>query len=89
MADYIDRDAVYHAISIDGALNIYEKAYFLDIVRKITSADVAPVRHGKWVLIEESPDGDIYECNWCGRMVTKRFSYCHCCGAIMDGGDPT
>ena len=89
MAEYIDRDAVYHAISIDGALNIYEKAYCLDIVRKITSADVAPVRHGQWVLVEESPGGDIYECNWCGRMVTKRFSYCHCCGAIMDGGGPT
>ena len=89
MADYIDRDAVYHAISIDGALNIYEKAYCLDIVRKITSADVAPVRHGQWVLVEESPDGDIYECQWCGRLVTKRFSYCHCCGAKMDGGDPT
>ena len=87
MADYIDRDAVYHAISVDCALNIYEKAYFLDIVRKITSADVAPVRHGQWVLIEESPDRDIYECNWCGRMVTKRFSYFHCCGAKMDGGE--
>ena len=86
MADYIDRDAVYHAISVDCALNIYEKAYCLDIVRKITSADVAPVRHGQWVLVEESPDGDIYECNWCGRLVTKRFSYCHCCGAKMDGG---
>ena len=89
MADYIDRDAVYRAISIDGALNIYEKAYCLDIVRKITSADVAPVRHGKWVLVEESPDGDIYECQWCGRLATKQFPYCHCCGVKMDGGDPT
>ena len=74
MAEYIDRDAVYHAISVDCALNIYEKAYFLDIVRKITSADVATVRHGQWVLVEESPDGDIYECQWCGRLVPKRFS---------------
>ena len=87
MADYIDRDAVYHAISVDGGLNAYEKAYCIDVVRKIPAADVAPVRHGQWVLVEESPDGGIYECNWRGRLVTKRFSYCHCCGVKNDGGD--
>ena len=42
MAEYIDRDAVYHAISVDGGLNAYEKAYCIDIVRKIPSADVVP-----------------------------------------------
>ena len=39
MADYIDRDAVYHAISVDVGLNAYEKAYCIDIVRKIPAAD--------------------------------------------------
>ena len=58
-------------------------------IEALPAADVAPVRHGRWVLIEETPDRDIYKCQWCGRLVTKRFSYCHCCGAIMDGGDPT
>ena len=42
MPDYIDRDAVYHAISVDGGLNAYEKAYCIDIVRKIPAADVVP-----------------------------------------------
>ena len=46
MPDYIDRDAVYHAISVDGGLNAYEKAYCIDVVRKIPAADVAPVRTG-------------------------------------------
>ena len=46
MPEYIDRDAVYHAISVDGRLNVYEKAYCLDIVTKIPSEDVEPVRHG-------------------------------------------
>ena len=57
MADYIGRDAVYHAISVDGRLNIYEKAYCLDIVRKITSADVDMVRHGRWEWFEEWDPG--------------------------------
>ena len=42
MPDYIDRDAVYDAISVDGGLNAYEKAYCIDIVRKIPAADVVP-----------------------------------------------
>ena len=49
MPEYIDRDAVYDAISVDGGLNAYEKAYCIDIVRKIPAADVAPVRHGRLV----------------------------------------
>lgn len=43
MADYIERDAVYHAISVDCGLNAYEKAYCIDIVRKIPAADVVQV----------------------------------------------
>lgn len=46
MADYIDRDAVYDAILVDDGLNAYGKAYCIDIVRKITASDVAPVRTG-------------------------------------------
>ena len=42
MPEYIDRDEVYHAISVDGGLNAYEKAYCIDIVRKIPAEDVAP-----------------------------------------------
>ena len=43
MADYIDRDAVYDAILIDGGLNAYEKAYCIDVVRKIPAADAQRV----------------------------------------------
>ena len=42
MPDYIDRDAVYDAILIDGGLNAYEKVYCIDIVSKIPAEDVAP-----------------------------------------------
>lgn len=96
MADYIDRDAVYHAISVDVGLNAYEKAYCIDIVRKIPAADVAPVRHGRW---DDSgryrfENGDLaIRCTGCGCSLHEDefekfvWNYCPVCGARMDGGD--
>lgn len=94
MADYIGRDAVYHAISVDGGLNAYEKAYCIDIVRKIPAADVAPVRHGRWVdhCVRD------WRCSECGDKIIKfrsvdgycyddKPNFCPNCGAKMDGGD--
>ena len=93
MPEYIDRDAVYHAISVDGRLNIYEKAYCLDIVRKITSADVAPVRHGRWIKRGYACGENEYECSVCHetewRTSASRMKYCMFCGTRMDGGDHT
>lgn len=53
MPDYIDRNAVYHAISVDGALNDEEKIYFSAIVRKIPPDAVDVLRHGQWEWFEE------------------------------------
>lgn len=91
MADYIDRDAVYHAISVDGGLNAYEKAYCIDIVRKIAAADVTPVRHGRWVdhCVRD------WRCSECGDKIIKfrsvdgycyddKPNFCPNCGAKMD-----
>ena len=47
MDDYIDRDAVYHAISVDGGLNAYEKAYCIHVVRKIPAADAQRVAESR------------------------------------------
>lgn len=96
MAEYIEREALQKQLNRKKpgpADRRYTDGWndavlmFKSMVQSAKAADVAPVRHGRWVLVEESPDGDIYECQWCGRLVTKRFSYCHCCGAKMDGGE--
>lgn len=93
MPDYIDRDAVYHAISVDVGLNAYEKAYCIDIVRKIPAADVAPVRNGRWLGWGKSgtPTYENYgTCSVCGEdaeIYTEHRNYCPNCGARMDGGD--
>lgn len=52
--------------------------------RIIAAADVAPVRHGRWVSVE---GGSFYECSNCGYLTDYHLSnYCPNCGAKMDGG---
>lgn len=51
------------------------------------AADVAPVRHGRW--IKDGDEGLIY-CSECGEEHERedyRASYCDCCGAKMDGSE--
>ena len=48
MDDYIDRDAVYDAILIDGGLNAYGKAYCLDIVKKFQPPTLHRYGMGGW-----------------------------------------
>lgn len=56
-----------------------------EVFRSISSADVAPIRHGRWI------DTDRYgfpvmECSECGAQTgTLNFPYCFNCGARMDG----
>lgn len=54
-------------------------------IDKLPAADVAPVRHGKWV---SDGDGSIY-CSECNRRPTLlvQTDYCPKCGAKMDGGE--
>ena len=91
MPEYIDRDAVYHAISVDVGLNAYEKVHCIDIVRKIAAADVAQVRHGRWVKRGYSCGENEYECSVCHetewRTSARRMKYCMFCGADMRGSN--
>ena len=67
------------------------RVQFLGTVLKVKSADVVPVRHGRWLPIVSY--NNTYKCSECGRllvditdglkMVAKHYPYCHC-GAKMD-----
>ena len=106
MAEYINRqDAITQVIHDCG----FCRKYSLDrdgirceyctvgrvhqILRDMPSADVAPVRHGRWTdkrTIEH--DGEWY-CSVCNKEITiymgadrqDRYRYCPNCGAKMDG----
>ena len=59
---------------------------------EIPTADVAPVRHGRWEQVKSWSTKAKYRCSVCGREIMsaakvniEKYPYCHC-GAKMDGG---
>lgn len=98
MTDYIKREdaikIINSGISIDTDA---DKRYVNGLFRAIRPADVAPVRHGRWIEYGENKDGTHNICcsvcdgflkskghaNSC--YTRNKYSYCHNCGARMDG----
>lgn len=99
MSDYISRKTVLEAFEdtetdvCESYSDGYSKWGFSyetmrEVVKSISSADVAPVVHGKW----EWDTGDIYRCTACNEkahvkevMECPYWLYCPNCGAKMDG----
>lgn len=54
-------------------------------VNDVTTEDVEPVRHGRWLPYDDA----IHRCSMCGftshRAFDNVFKYCPNCGAKMDG----
>lgn len=78
MAEYIKREDVKRLIN-----NNFSG--LLAAVDSIPTADVAPVRHGKWIPFHAEFAGDIQYCSVCEIGFAARTSYCPHCGAVMDG----
>lgn len=86
--DEIDRwlDSV-GAILIGKGLSSYGE--LIGCLEDAPAANVAPVRHGRW--IHETTEGGfhIWECSRCGRGMNDNPGgvdlYCYHCGAKMDG----
>lgn len=82
---YSARDILDKAIGTDAYFQIKS------ILTGLQSADVAPVRHGKWIEMRadyEGGDGSLMStyCSECGRdMGIGKANYCPNCGAHMDG----
>lgn len=91
MAEYIEREAAYREIWADETMSGYEKAYCRELIRNIPAADVAPVRHGRWVdnhctECGMMPMGDEMwkHCDFDPPSFEKFMDYCPSCGAKMD-----
>ena len=90
MTEYISRDT---AIARLTRLEVTDKlATMADAKREIAdmpAADVAPVRHGTWLLIgaDKRGRGGIFECSACNGCSPHKDPYCPKCGAKMDGKD--
>lgn len=87
MAEYIDREAVFHAMKMD------VRPPFA-VVRDFPAADVQPVVRGTWEfpIFTDSDDGldPRVKCSVCGNIEAAfvRWKYCPNCGARMDGKEP-
>lgn len=65
-----------------------------DYIERLPAADVAPVVHGEWYLLDDCANAGLY-CSVCSRRVHRdefaykklRSKYCPHCGAKMDGGN--
>ena len=90
MTDYIKReDALEQFDYYD--LGEYLTTQIRGMLMDIPSADVAPVRHGRWIYHMDDlyPEESTMECSVCGDFIFIRGesdNYCPNCGAKMDGG---
>ena len=90
MDEYIEREAAIRALMNDSTEQVgYSREDAADCIRYMDAADVAPVRHGKWLPTTKWWQGGSAwkQCSECGRLHCGKALYCHC-GAKMDGGEP-
>ena len=95
MAEYIERESAIRALLNDAPEQVgYSREDAADCIRYIDAADVAPVRHGRWVdrIVDENeviqPWMKRYYCSECLEGGNQSwFKFCPNCGAKMDGGD--
>ena len=87
MYEYIERKAIRDALYDADAITMSG----VKILNQFPVADVAPVRHGRWVSV---PHKLARVCSVCNRDEPYKFAdidadvydYCPNCGAKMDGG---
>ena len=87
MTEYIERKALRDILYDADAITMSG----VKILNQFPGADVAPVRHGRWVSV---PHKLARVCSVCNRDEPYKFAdidadvyeYCPNCGAKMDGG---
>ena len=102
MAKYIDRDALVEWLKRIplkdlsdglGLCRVIMEDDFKKAIKEMPKgiiADVAPVRHGRWVKQDKYAFGTFYDCSICDNRILDTghsWNYCPNCGCRMDGGD--
>ena len=95
MADYIDREKIFSIWrSMPAPASVTSLAA---AISQTPTADVAPVRHGRWERRNMGfwDEDYAYVCSVCGEVWNlidsttedNNMNYCHNCGALMDKED--
>ena len=89
MSDYIKREDAVEKLEFHIPMDL------LDDIKDIPSADVAPLRHGRWESFEDVFMETCYQCSECGFSFyladggtpkENEYHYCPNCGAKMEEG---
>ena len=87
MAEYIEREAAIRFLLNDSPEQVnYSREDAADCIRYMNAADVAPVRHGRWIEHEKYTFGVMYDCSICDDRILDNghsWNYCPNCGAKM------
>ena len=93
MAEYIEREALMrqikeiHCAECDSYHGVRCRACWvddtLDYIDSEPAADVAPVRHGKWLCVDTDTE-QFFLCNRCKKKEYWESDYCQNCGSKMD-----
>lgn len=100
MAEYIEREAAFDAITDIAGKTSTRSAYeavwkSARTLKKIPTADVVPVVHGKWIRPHWKNSDYCCDCSECdGEAMHREYQWnkkgiypiCPNCGAKMDGG---
>ena len=94
MTEYIEREVAVKVFNNFDAgradsppFTLLTPEEFAEYLYELPTADVAPVRHGRWVD-NGIPDSILSGCSVCGFTCgASSFSYCPVCGAKMDESD--
>ena len=92
MPEYIERETSIATIMSEPP-DAHYPHWYADKIKDIPAADVAPVVHGRWALLDECYNEGVY-CSACQKKVYKKCyanqkiksKFCPHCGAKMDGG---
>ena len=84
MAEYIEKEAAIRAVLNDSPEQVgYSREDAADCIRYMDAADVAPVRHGRWLYVDTDTE-QFFLCNRCKKKEYWESDYCPSCGCRMD-----
>lgn len=93
MAEYIEREKIREEYEKLTRSYVRNDPYIADwrfdeMIESLPAADVAPVRHGEWIVCGDG-NNVLWMCSHCGKTITRKFKmmygkYCPNCGARMD-----
>ena len=81
---YIERESAIKSLLNDAPEQVgYSREDAADCIRFMDAADVAPVRHGRW-LPQVVLGQKAWDCSECKTLGSPHWKWCPVCGCKMD-----